>query len=263
MAFGISRKSYLRINKSNATWAAKLPAKSNMLYYNIDTLMNDIKFLLSNLYILHNEKLFRQVIGIPIGSDCSQDLANLFLFSYEHEHVDALMESGHEDADLLGHSHRYIDDLLVLNDMGYIDRMYQEIYPSELVLNKTNTDDTMANYLDLEISREGNRFTTKLFDKRNDFSFKVISLPHLKSCVPSRCSYGVFTSQVLRLLRVNSAISGFYADVKQLINKLCKQGYVRNRLIYYLNKFLCTRFYEIVCKYWDIVDIKQFSQGTE
>ena len=98
--------------------------------------MNDIKFLLSNLYILHNEKLFRQVIGIPIGSDCSQYLANLFLFSYEHEHVDALMESGHEDADLLGHSHRYIDDLLVLNDMGYIVRMYQKFIPQSWYLIK-------------------------------------------------------------------------------------------------------------------------------
>ena len=82
------------------------------MYYTVDTLLDDIKHLLDNIYISHGGKIFRQIIGIPIGSDCSQDLANLFLFSYEDEYIINLINDGNEDADLLGNAHRYIDDLL-------------------------------------------------------------------------------------------------------------------------------------------------------
>ena len=90
-----------------------------------------MSFLLDNLYMVYGSKVYRQKIDIPIGSDCSQKVANLFLFSYENEYVQSLVNEGQEDAELLGHTHRYIDDLLALNDMGYLERMYTKIYPSE------------------------------------------------------------------------------------------------------------------------------------
>ena len=120
LAFKISKKSYLRVNKSNATWVEKLPKSSKLMYYTVNSLLDDIKHLLDNIYIAHGGKIFRQIIGIPIGSDCSQDLANLFLFSYEDEYIINLINDGNEDADLLGNAHRYIDDLLTLNDLGYM-----------------------------------------------------------------------------------------------------------------------------------------------
>ena len=76
-----------------------------------------------------------------------------------------------------------------------------------MVLNKTNSSTTTANYLDLKISIDNNKFKTELYDKRNEFSFKVISLPHVDSNVPACCSYGVFASQVYRLFRANSGIT--------------------------------------------------------
>ena len=137
MAFKVSKKPYLRINKSTATWAAKLPAKTKFTYYTVDGLMEDIKVLLDNIYIQHAGKIYRQIIGIPIGSDCSQDLANLFLFSYEQEYVYGLINDGRDDdAEFLSFVYRYIDDLITMNDVGFLDRVYKDIYPSEMVLNK-------------------------------------------------------------------------------------------------------------------------------
>ena len=46
---------------------------------------------------------------------------------------------------------RYLDDILNINDV-YFDNMVNEIYPSELHLNKTNTSDTKAAFLDLHLS---------------------------------------------------------------------------------------------------------------
>ena len=76
----------------------------------------------------------------------------------------------------------YIDDLLLFNDQGrYIT--YKDIYPDELDLKKTATSDLKAAYLDMDISvhKSRNKFEYTLFDKRNDFSFKVIFMSNLIS----------------------------------------------------------------------------------
>ena len=54
-----------------------------------------------------------------------------------------------------------------------LDRVYKGIYPSEMVLNKTNTLDDKATFLDLDITIVNNKFTTTVYDKRNDFGLKL------------------------------------------------------------------------------------------
>ena len=44
-------------------------------------------FLLDNLYVQAGDQLKHQVIGIPMGTNCSPILANLLLFMYELEWV--------------------------------------------------------------------------------------------------------------------------------------------------------------------------------
>ena len=46
---------------------------------------------------------------------------------------------------------RYLDDILNINNV-YIDNMVSQIYHSELQLNKANTSDTEAAFLDLHLS---------------------------------------------------------------------------------------------------------------
>ena len=46
---------------------------------------------------------------------------------------------------------RYLDDILNINNV-YFDDMVGQIYPSELQLNKANTSDTEAAFLDLHLS---------------------------------------------------------------------------------------------------------------
>ena len=43
-------------------------------------------------------------------------------------------------------------------------------------------------FLDLDIIVENNRLITRLYDKRRDFSFKVVLLPYMKSNIPT---YGI------------------------------------------------------------------------
>ena len=61
----------------------------------------------------------------------------------------------------------------------YFDNMVSQIYPSELQLNKANTSDTEAAFLDLHLSISNNIVSTKIYDKRDDFDFEIVNSPFL------------------------------------------------------------------------------------
>ena len=146
-----------------------------------------------------------------------------------------------------------------MNDVGFLDRVYKDIYPSEMVLNKTNTLDDKATFLDLDITIVNNKFTTTVYDKRNDFGFKVISLPDYGSNVPKSSLSGVVVSQIHGMFRANSTINGFIVNIKSLFDKLCGQGFNKGHLVSLLSKFENKNFLDIIYKYWEIIDFKEFS----
>ena len=71
---------------------------------------------------------------------------------------------------------RYLDDILNINNV-YFDNMVNRIYPSELKLNKANTSDTEAAFVDLQLSISNYIVSTKIYDKRDDFDFEIINFP--------------------------------------------------------------------------------------
>ena len=74
--------------------------------------------------------------------------------------------------------YRYLDDILNMNNV-YFDNMVSQIYPSELQLNKANTSDKEAAFLDLHLSISNDIGSTKIYDKRNDFDFETVNFPFL------------------------------------------------------------------------------------
>ena len=70
--------------------------------------------------------------------------------------------------------------------------MVSQIYPTELQLNKANTSDTEAAFLDLHLSFSNDNISTKIYDKRDDFDFEIVSFPFLDGDVPHFRSYGVY-----------------------------------------------------------------------
>ena len=53
--------------------------------------------------------------------------------------------------------------------------MVSQIYPSELQLNKANTSDTEAAFVDLHLSISNDIVSTKIYDKRHDFDFEIVN----------------------------------------------------------------------------------------
>ena len=97
---------------------------------------------------------------------------------------------------------RYLDDLLNI-DNPYFEGMVNRIYPPELQLNKANTSDTKAPFLDLHLSISNGFVSSKIYDKRDDFDFDIVNFPFLDGDVPSSTSYGVSISQLIRFARVS------------------------------------------------------------
>ena len=73
------------------------------------------------------------------------------------------------------------------------------IYPPELQLNKANTSDTEAPFLDLHLSISNGFVSSKIYGKRDDFDFDIVNFPFLDVDVPRSTSYGVYISQLIRL----------------------------------------------------------------
>ena len=116
---------------------------------------------------------------------------------------------------------RYLDDLLNI-DNPYFEEIVNQIYPSELQLNKANTSDTEAPFLDLHLSISNGFVSSKIYDKRD---FDIVNFPFLDGDVPRRPSYGVYLSQLTRFARVCYHIDDFNTRNKCLTTKLHKQGY--------------------------------------
>ena len=68
---------------------------------------------------------------------------------------------------------RYLDDLLNI-DNPYFEGMVNQIYPPELQLNKANTSDTDAPFLDLHLSISNGFVSSKIYHKDVDFDFLIL-----------------------------------------------------------------------------------------
>ena len=79
-----------------------------------------IEFLVDNIYIRFGGQFFRQMVGIPMGTNCAPLLADLFLYSYENEVSDKLIKKGKRKlARKFNLSYHYTDDLFSFNNKRF------------------------------------------------------------------------------------------------------------------------------------------------
>ena len=100
--------------------------------------------------------------------------------------------------------------------------MVGQIYPTELQLNNSNSSDTVAPFLDLNLSLTNGIVSSKIYDKQDDFNFEIINFPFLNGDVPRSPSYGVYISQLIRFARVCSYNDAFNNRNLFLTAKLLK-----------------------------------------
>ena len=129
-----------------------------------------------------------------------------------------------------------------------MDDIVSQIYHSELQLNKANTSDTEAAFLDLHLSISNDIVSTKIYDKRDDFDFEIINFPFLDGDVPRSTSYGVYISQLIRFARASRYKTDFNTRNKLLTQKFLKQCYRYHKLRKTFSKFY-KRYYDLISKF--------------
>ena len=133
-------------------------------------------------------------------------------------------------------------------DNPYFEGIVNQIYPTELQLNKANISDTEAPFLDLHLSVENGFVSSKIYNKRDDFDFHIVNFQFLDGYVPRRASYGVYISQLIRFARFCNHVTDFDDRNKCLTAKLLQQGYRYHKLRKTFSKFY-RRQYELISKY--------------
>ena len=113
-AYRVRGALWLTVNRSGKCMWSRI--KSGSINIDARLLMAMIEYLVDNIYVHVGNRVFRQCIGIPMGTDCAPLLANLYLFYFEYQYMKNLMKNNRGKAKQFSHTVRYIDDLLTLNN---------------------------------------------------------------------------------------------------------------------------------------------------
>jgi hypothetical protein len=170
-----------------------------------------------------------------MGTNCAPLLADLFLYSYELDFLQKLVKDKKiHGAKAFNFTYRYIDDVLSINNSKFAEFL-PLLYPPELEVKETTDTASSASFLDFD---DSGQLSTKIYDKRDNFNFKIINFPNMCSNIPAPPAYGVYISQFFRYARASSHYSDFLKRHLHLRNRLLDRGYTTIRLIRSLEKFI-------------------------
>jgi len=96
-----------------------------------------LQFLIDNIFIMFQGRVFQQTVGIPTGTNYVLLLADLFLYSHEADFIQGLLKKNEKKlVRSFNFTFRYIDDVLSLNNSRFGD-FFDLIYPIELEIKDT------------------------------------------------------------------------------------------------------------------------------
>ena len=100
--------------------------------------------------------------------------------------------------------------------------------------------------------RACHKYCTEVYDKRDDFNFKIVNFSFLCSNIPSGLAYGVYISQLVHIGRRCSDYSSFALRHPKLTEQLVHQGFRYSDLCKGFEKF-AKRHGQILDKYGFVV----------
>ena len=112
------------------------------------------------------------------------------------------------------------------------------VYPRALSPKDTSHKDSIT-FIGMRIANNPDgSFHMKVYDKRDDFPFKVRNYPYLESNIPAVICYNSFLSRLLAFKWISSKAGDFIASGVGLANMLRERNYSRRRLINRFRTFL-------------------------
>lgn len=205
-------KTYSRIFCKNAkTWL-------NITVQNqIDLISIYLEF---NYLLTEDNKVYKQIQGIPTGGNCSPSLAMLALSYLE-------IQFRRENRQIWQHyslSARYLDDwIIITTDKNYERERFQTlVYKDKFILEPSNN--TIANeciFLDGRFRFEENKITFRLYRKPGN----AYSYIHAKSFIPLHIKKGFIVGEIIRIYRRCFHEKDALVEEKFFVQKLIQRGY--------------------------------------
>ena len=91
-AFKIRGAKYIIVDMhGNGHWSLEFALSTACVSVSESKLVEWTEYLIDNVYIKVGNNVYRQTIGIPMGTNCEPQLANLFLFHYKYLYMKNLM----------------------------------------------------------------------------------------------------------------------------------------------------------------------------
>ena len=112
--------------------------------YTEEDIIKMLEFLVDNIFVVFAGKVFQQIVGIPMGTNCAPLLADIFLYSYEAEFIQSLLSAGEKRlASQFNFTFRYIDDVLSINNPDFENYLGQMYPPPPSLRSKTRQRATL------------------------------------------------------------------------------------------------------------------------
>ena len=131
-------------------WNSKPDANSPKYFE--DDIIKMLQCLVYNIFVVFTGKFFKQIVGIPMATNCAPLLADIFLYSCESATIQSLLSTNLKQlAFRFNFRYRYIDDVLSINSPEFENYLGQ-IYSVELEIKDTIECNTSASYMGLLLS---------------------------------------------------------------------------------------------------------------
>ena len=112
-----------------------------------------------------------------------------------------------------------------------VSEFMDRVYLCELAITDTTESNTFVFYIDCYLCPDNGKLVARLYNKRDDFNFRIVNFPFLCRNIPSALRYGVYMSQLTRYDRVCCKYKDFVDREKLLANKLLLQDYCKAKIL--------------------------------
>ena len=256
---------WIKINDKGVTtkaiWTSTCPKFGNWFPIPISKFLQIHKWLTTNCYVRLGDRIWKQILGIPMGFSCSPLWCNLYLLSYEIKFIQRLARLGRNDImSKFKYAFRYIDDLCWLN-VGKADTFLDQsqprnmdnpfwIYPLDIIEIKTEVSQfsesspqfgVKAHFMNVLISiteEQSGTFLMQKFDKCRELPFKYSQFIKFKSNRPVKQAYNVVISQTVPILYLSSNSLVAMQEIQALFTTLAANGFRTTKLQQLVIKFL-------------------------
>ena len=214
--------------------------------YNIEEIKELLNVILSNSYIKNGDHMLRQCHGIPMGSQCSPHIANLYCFGIEKNWIDNIIHSNGLSIANDRIIFRYIDDFLIFSKN-------EPTPPPQAEYQMSYTDTSLGRndivFLGMRVRFEerprGHPFIRlSIWDKENLFNFQPIKYTSSTSNAPRSLGPGILKGALYRAATNINNDFDLYLEIEKVIYRLRSRGYSKKSLFPQYKDF-------ILSTYWD------------